>query len=233
MKKYIQEIEAKHYAGLYISGNDYYQLIASGYDKLAPAAQISFKKKTTDQACLFTRAADGISDVNGLKGKTWGGSYFYMGTRFILYKNGVDQPLKRFFGKIVFEQNDYWLNMADELLAGKFDVFSGSGEEEMMGRARDKKYAAIKTLACVPFRSTHMIVFNKENLSKEKMDQLRGLLLNAHKDKDWGTFQFIFSIIQGHFVPFDEEAFKVSKEFVDMSASRGWLKEELNFIAGK
>jgi hypothetical protein len=233
MKKYIQAIEAKNYAGIYISGNDYYQLLASGYDKMVPAAQISFKKKTVDQACLYTRASDGFKSVDDLKSKTWGGSYFYMGSRFIMYNNGIDLPLKKFFGKMVFEQNDFWTNMADQLLAGRIDVFGGSTEEEIMGRARDKKYGAIKTLACSPFRATHMIAFNKTNLSKEKMDQIRGLLFNAHKDKDWGAFQFMFTIINGHFVPFDDAALKVTKEFVDTSVSRGWLKEQLAFIAGK
>ncbi|MFA6449154.1 MAG: PhnD/SsuA/transferrin family substrate-binding protein [bacterium] len=233
IKKYIQSIESKKFAGLYISGNDYYSLVSSGYDKTVPAAQISFKKKTLDQACLFTRSADAIGSIEELKGKTWSGSYFYMGTRFILYKNGIDMPLKKFFGKTVLEDNDFWINMADQLLAGKIDVFAGSMEEEIMGRARDKKYSAVKTLACVPFRSTHMIVFNKANMSKEKMEQIRGMLLAAHKDKDWGPFQFIFAIINGHFVPFNEESFKVSKEFVDTSENRGWLKEQLAFIAGK
>ncbi|MFA6449153.1 MAG: hypothetical protein WCX65_06800 [bacterium] len=232
-KKYIQALEAKNFAALYISGPDYYSMLSSGYNKTAPGVMISFKKKTYDQACLYTRTSDAFSSIQDLKGKAWAGSYFYTGTRFILYKNGIDLPLKKFFGTTSVMLNDYWVNMADMLLAGKVDVFSGSMEEEMMGRARDKKYSQIKTLACVPHRSTHMLIFNKNAMSKEKMDQIRKLLLNAHKDKDFGTFQFIFTIINGHFVPFNEESFKYSKEFVDMSEKRGWLKEQFNFVAGK
>ena len=65
-------------------------------------------------------------------------------------------------------------------------------------------------------------------MSKAKMEQVRSMLLNAHRDKDFGTFQFIFSIIDGHFVPVDEASLKITKEFVDTSASRGWLKEQVN-----
>jgi len=233
LKKYIQSIDSKDYSVMYISGTDYYSFLASGYDKAVPAATISFKKKKVDMACIFTRAADGYKSLDDLRGKTWAGSYFYMGTRYVLYKNGIDVPLKQFFGKLDFEQNDAWLNLADGLLAGNYDVFTGSMEEEIMGRARDKRYAAIKTLACEPHRSTHLIIFNKANLSKEKMTQIRNMLLNAHKDKDFGPFQFIFAIIDGHFVPFDEEAFKINKEFVDTSVSRGWLKEQISFVSGK
>ena len=234
IKKYIQSLESKNFAAMYISGNDYYSLVSSGYDKTIPAVQISFKKNSYDQACLYARSTDGINSIQVLKGKTWSGSYYYMGTRYILYKNGIDMPLKQFFGKTLLDPEDFWVNSADQLVAGKIDAFTGSLEEELMGRSRDtKKYAVIKPVACVPHRSTHLIAFNKEVMSKEKMVQLRGLLLNAHKDKDFGTFQFIFRIIDGHFIPFDEEAFKYSKEFVDTSVSRGWLKEQLNFIAGK
>jgi hypothetical protein len=232
-KKYIQALEAKNYAALYIAGPDYYSMLSTGYNKTAPGVMISFKKKTVDQACLYTRTADAFSSIQDLKGKTWAGSYFYAGTRFILYKNGIDMPLKKFFGKTSVVLNDYWVNMADMLLAGKVDVFSGSMEEEMMGRARDKKYSAIKTLVCVPHRSTHMLIFNKAVMSKEKMDQIKQLLLKAHTDKDFGTFQFIFAIINGHFVPFNEESFQYSKDFVDMTEKRGWVKEQFAFVAGK
>jgi ABC-type amino acid transport substrate-binding protein len=232
-KKYIKQIEDKKYAALYISGPDYYAMLATGYNKAVPGVMISFKRKTTDQACLYTRASDVFNSVEELKGKTWAGSYFYTGTRFILYKNGIDMPLKKFFGQTFVVMDDYWTNMADMLLAGKVDVFSGSMEEEMMGRARDKKYAQVKTLVCTTHRSTHMLIFNKTAMSEEKMEQIRKMLLNAHKDKDFGTFQFIFTIINGHFVPFDEESFKYSKEFVDTSEKRGWVKEQFNFVAGK
>ncbi len=233
-KKYIQAIENKNYAAMYISGNDYYALTASGYDKTIPAVQISFKKKTADQICIYARSTDNIKTVQDLKGKTWAGSYYYMGTRYILYKNGVDMPLKKFFGKTVLEPDDFWVNSADMLVEGKTDAFTGALEEELMGRTRDtKKYAVVKPVLCVPYRSTHMIAFNKENMSKEKMVQIRNILLNAHKDKDFGTFQFIFTIIDGHFVPFDENAFKLSKEYVDTYTNRGWLKEQTAFIAGK
>lgn len=228
-KQFIKNIEDEKFTAIYLSSNDYYQLVSSGYDRLVPVAALSFFKKNYDQVCFYTREADKIEQIEQLRGKKWAGSFFYTGARYILFKNGIDEPLDKFFGKISVETDDFWTNSAERLINGEIDVFTGSIEEETLGRLKDKKFKAIKRQFCVIHRSTHLIAFNK-SVPPEKIQKMRGILLNAHKDKDFQQFWFIFSAIQGHFIPFEEEAFKYTKEFVDTYEQRGWLKEYFKFV---
>ncbi|HOO56512.1 MAG TPA: hypothetical protein PLN69_06800 [bacterium] len=234
IEKYISDIEERDFSAVYLSSNDYYNLTETyGYDKLLPVLSISFNKKTEDLACLYIREGDGIDSVEQLRGKKWAGSYFYMGTRYILEKNGVDEPLADFFGEISLDLKDQWVAMAEKLISGETDVFTGSLEDEMVGRIRDKRYKEIKTLVCEPHRATHMIAFNKDKMSINKMKEYRKILLGAHTDKAFGSFQFLFVAIRGHFVPFSNESYEVTKNYMQTCTERGWLKEQMDFVSGK
>jgi len=228
IEEYIKTIEELNYSAVYISSNDLYRLKLYGYEKLRPAVTITFNNKQYDKICLYMKKDSMAGSITDLEGKTWAGSYFYMPTRYLLYKHGIDMPLGEFFGKLAYEPDDAWVPMATKLVEGEIELFPGTLEEESVGRAKDKRFNDIESGFCVPHRATHLIAFNRE-LPDEKMNQLRHILLGAHKDTDFRPFWFIFAAIQGHFEPFDPKAFNLTQEYVDICNERGWLDEQLEF----
>ena len=226
---FLGRLEDMDYSAVYLSSNDFYRIARSGYEELTPALSISFFDKNYDQVCLYTLKEEEIVDIEELRGRRWGGSYFYMPTRYLLYRNGIDETLGDFFGKMDYVAVDSYVPMARRLLAGEVDVFTGTVEEESVGKMKDKEFGRIEGKFCVKHRATHLIAFH-QSMPREKMQQLRHILLHAHRDKDFRPFWFIFTAIEGHFVPFDSEAFSLTTEYVDTCNERGWLDEHLDFI---
>lgn len=228
-KEFIKEINATNFAFIYLSANDFYELQRYGYDKLVPGVQISLFKKTYDVGCFYTRDGDKITNVEQLRGKTWGGGYSYMDMRYFLLKNGIKDKPEDFFKQIKYFKHDEWQNMAKELVDGNVDVFNSASVHRVFGVGRDERFKTISEGMCVNMRNTHMIAFRKDLPDDHKM-KFAKIMVNAHKDKDFQPFWFIFSALQGNFVPFDKEVFeKYTKPYVNTIKDNGWEKEFIAF----
>lgn len=229
-KEFIKQIEETNFAFIYLSSNDYYELQRYGYDKLVPGVQISLFKKTYDVGCFYTREGDKVTDVEQLRGKIWGGGYSYMDMRYFLLKNGVKDDPKEFFKEIKYFKHDEWQNMAKELVEGNVDVFNSASVHRVFGVGRDERFKTISEGMCANMRNTHMIAFRKDLPDDHKI-KFAKIMINAHRDKDFQPFWFIFSALQGNFVPFDKEVFeKYTKPYVDTIKDNGWEKEYIAIV---
>lgn len=224
-KEFIKNIDAAKYSFIYLSSNDFYELERYGYDKLVPGVQISLFKKTYDVGCFYTREGDQITGVEQLRGKVWGGGYSYLDMRYFLFKNGIKEKPEEFFKELKFFKHDEWPKMAEELVDGNVDVFNSASVHKVFGVGRDERFKTISENMCVKMRNTHMIAFRKELPDEEKL-KFAKIMVGAHKDKAFQSFWFVFSALQGNFVPFDKEVYeKYTKPYIDTIKNNGWEKD--------
>lgn len=229
IEEFIAKLEALDYSAVYLTSTEYYEFLRSGYDKMVPALSVEIFKKTDDRACFFMRPGELPENIEALRGKRWGGSYFHIETRYIFKEHGIDEKPGEFFGEIVFDSDDYWDSMAYGLLDGNFDVFTGIEAQEPLSKLQDERFKSIEKGFCTKYRASHVIAFNKE-LSREKVEDIRKIMLKAHKDTDFAQFRFIFAAIQGRFAPFDKETFALTEDYVEFYRKKGWLDDQIAFI---
>jgi len=210
----------------YINGlelGDYLNKKEKGLDILF---SLSMNKSTIEKSCFFTRIGE-FKDVSELRGKKWLGAVPVM-PRFLLYSNGFDEPIDKFFGEIGY-MTDSPINVLVEALKNKdIDVISTYAHTMRLSGEMNKKPATIQPLYCSDYESTWVFVGNPKT-NKKRMEQITQIMLRAHKDKDFNQFQFAFAMINGKFEKLDDKAIELIKKNAKLFEEKGWYKEEKEF----
>ncbi|MEW5944665.1 MAG: hypothetical protein AB1742_00560 [bacterium] len=228
IEKYIAMIEDENYDFIYIFSDDFVRLRKHGYGKIVPLVTFTFDGKKTDDKCLFFRATDGVKTLTDLKGKRWGGSFYYWFTPSILAAHGVNEPMGEFF-RLVYEPVGVFTSEADMLVENKIDVFTSTTLEHKFLQGADDRYKDIRKGFCIEGTTNHIIGCRKD-FEPHAVKSVLDLLLKAHKDKDFQEYRFFFLALNGHFVKFKEEDLAPTVKLVDAADSNGWTREEIAFI---
>jgi ABC-type phosphate/phosphonate transport system substrate-binding protein len=167
-----------------------------------------------------------------LKGKKWGMSGT-LATYWLLYKSGIKEEPPKFFSEMKFVVENPTKNLFDALLNKDIDVFIVSHKIVDMALNNDAKYnKAIKALTCAEY--DHNMIFSaKKSVPQADMDKIKAAFLNAHKDKAFQSFWFLFKAINGRFVDFDPAALATTQQIVNVATKNHWYEIEKKFITNK
>lgn len=213
-----------------LSPRDYLAIQKKDKDLFKPFVTITFFGKPTTNICMYTRKGENLKTIASVKGKRWGGTST-IPARFMMYKAGTNKPLAEYFASpLQFIEDENIANVMNSLVSKKIDVFIIQNfQVDMAKNADSKKYAAIEANNCMEYDHSWLFVY-KRGTPDDIVKKVKAAFLNAHNDKEFAQFKFLFTAIKGHFVEFDPAKLKVSTEVFDLMNKYGWETEEKNFI---
>jgi ABC-type phosphate/phosphonate transport system substrate-binding protein len=210
------------------SPRDYLTIQKTNKDLIVPSFTIAFFGKPTTTECMYTRKSDGLKTVASVKGKRWGGTGTVQ-SRYMLYKNGFNKPMAEYFSSLSFIPDENITNVLSALLNRKIDVFIMQSLQVDMARKADKKYDSVEASNCMEYDHSWLF-FYKKGTPPDVVAKVKNAFLNAHKDKNFAQFKFMFAAIQGHFLDYDPAKLKTSQEIFSLSEKYKWESEEKSFI---
>jgi len=210
----------------YVFGIEYAQYARSGKDDLVPLFTLSIDGRTMMDQCFYVRKGE-YSDVSELEGKKWAGALL-LPARFLLYSEGIDEPVDEFFGSIRYQTDAPLTGLLDMLESGEIDVFNTFGVIMRLSGELNKKDAFFEPLLCREYDHTWVFVARK-GVSPKFIELTRRIMLNAHNDPDFATFSFAFKLLDGHFVPLDDSSIEKINRIVDLAEKGGWFDEQREF----
>ncbi len=196
-------------------------------EKFPPLMGIMVNGKKNMNYCYYVRKSDNIKSIDQLRGKTFS-TYTYIDGRYLLYKAGIDEPLDKFFGKVVYN-----LGVAPEymkaLVDKKIDTFDTWDFMVETARSVDPKFKDIVPLACNEFGMNSFMIYRKD-LDPAVIDKLRKAALNWKKDPRFSNVKMFFVAVKGDvFVP-TEKDFQLSYDVDKLSTTRKWNEERRAFL---
>ena len=212
----------------YMFAQDFIKYAKTGDNTIVPMFTITLFNKPYSEFCFYTRKDENHESLEDMQGLIWGGAHT-VAARYILYKNGIDEPLDEFFSNMVFINDSDTAAMMDALLDHQIDVAVMASFQTGMVTANNKKYNALAETHCTEYEHNWVFVRHRD-LPKDLVNTIKKTFLRAHKDRDFAKFHFIMQAIQGHFVDIDIKDLKTTKEIVDLAEEHGWYEEEEEFI---
>jgi len=211
----------------YIFGLEYAEYKKAGGKDLAPFFTLGINNSTVMRVCMYTRKGE-FHNVAELKGKRWGGKH-YMIARYLLYKNNFNVPLEKFFGSLTYIPDTPISNLINALKAGKVDAISSYESVVKLSGELNKKDAGFEPLTCDDYESSWLFVA-RQGFPADKIQRIKEIVLNAHKDPDFASFKFAFQMVNGHFLPIDDKAMKQNQYLESLSSKGGWRKEDIAYL---
>jgi ABC-type phosphate/phosphonate transport system substrate-binding protein len=192
-----------------------------------PIATITIENKTHSDVCLYVRKSDNITKVSELKGKKWGGNILYQ-SRLALHDNGFDMPVDKFFSELHYYSDADYKVWVQALLSGKIDTFAHLPSTMRIVMSSSEGGMKIAPIGCVE-NDHNWIFFVRRGISDDFVQKLATTLFDAHKDKDFKEFGFVFTMLKGHFAPFQESNLTRTIQIKDMVKKGHWRDEEAAF----
>lgn len=226
----LRQVKAGKVDFTYISAMEYMDNKAAVDAELVPFFTITMLKKKTTDTCAYVRKDTPFKRMADLRNKRWGGSE-NVPTRYLLYKDGVNEQLPKFFGSMTYIDDANVTKPLNDLLNNKIDVFVTSSYIVEMMKAGNKDYATkLRALTCAEYEH-NWIFFYKKGTPPDVAKGLKNSMLAAHKDKDFAQFKFILTAIQGNFVDFDPKDLENTKKVYKLIKDNNWLAEEKTFLS--
>jgi ABC-type phosphate/phosphonate transport system substrate-binding protein len=196
-------------------------------EKFPPLLGLLVNGKKSMNYCYYVRKEDGIKSIEQLKGKTLV-TYTYRDPRYLLYKAGIDQPLEKYFGKVLYEIGVAPEYMKD-LVEGKVDTFVSWDFLVDTARGVDPRFKNIQQLACKEYGLNSFMIY-RGDLDHATIEKLQKAALNWDKDSHFKNVKFFFVAIKGGvFIPQSSD-FDLSYAIDKLSVDRGWDAERKAFI---
>jgi ABC-type phosphate/phosphonate transport system substrate-binding protein len=226
LKLALAKVDSGEIDMLYLYGLVYAEYLRTGRKDLNPVFVMSMTKHTVLPSCIFVRKGT-FKKVADLRGKRWAGSNL-VPARYLLYKSGIDEPLDKFFGSATYASDSPVTNIIAGLDAGKYDAFTTFDSTIRITGLLTKKNISFEPLYCEDY-DYNWIFLAKKDLPPDFTDNLRKIMLKSDKDPDFAKFQFAFKMVDGKFLPFNEEDFGKVKKINDLIVKEGWREEEKAF----
>ncbi|MFA6449983.1 MAG: PhnD/SsuA/transferrin family substrate-binding protein [bacterium] len=196
-------------------------------EKFPPLLGLLVNGKKNMNYCIYVRKEDGIKSVDQLKGKK-ATTYTYKDMRYLLYKDGIDQPLEKFFGKVTYK-----LGVAPEFMADlvdkKIDAFATWDFLVDTARGADPRFKTIQPIACNEYAMNSFMIY-RNDLAPDDISKLQKAALNWEKDKRFNSVKFFFVAIKGGvFIPKPQD-FELTYAVDKLIESKGWENERKTFI---
>ena len=120
-------------------------------------------------------------------------------------------------------------NLLDALIEEKIDVFVLQDfMVDMVLNGQPKYSKKVEKIKCKQFDHNFIFVYRK-GVSKKVLKKVQSNFLNAHKDKDYRQFHFLFKAINGKFVKFKSKNLKTTKAILKKANKEGWFEQEKEF----
>lgn len=223
----VEKVESGEVDVSFLLGTEYAAYQDSGKDILMPLFSLSMSGQTIMPTCLF--AAKGrYESVEDLRGLRWGGVYIKP-TRYLLYKEGIDEPVDKFFSDVEFVSDMPVTGLIDGFENGDYDVFNTYDVTVRVAGFMNKKDISFEPVSCVDYNHSWVFVYRKD-LDPDVMNEFRDLMLGADKDNRFAKFQFAFKMIQGRFLPLDMEEINEVVEIYEFEKKQGWNEEEEKYF---
>ncbi|HOX29267.1 MAG TPA: PhnD/SsuA/transferrin family substrate-binding protein [bacterium] len=211
----------------FMSGTDYAEAVLKGSKGLVPMFIMTINQNPVTNYCLYARKGE-FTDVTQMKGKKWGGVGI-VPTRYLLSTKGVNSPLDKYFSSIRFIQDSPPNNIVSLLQKKEIDVFISADTGIWLSGMLRQKDAIFEPVYCAP-AETNIIFIARSSLDGALIEELKKIMFNAHKDKDFAQFKFAFQMVNGKFVPVDQASLQVPMKVMKLAIKNGWLKEDMAFF---
>lgn len=182
--------------------------------------------RTTLRQCVYTLKGK-YEKIEELRGTRWAGPRL-IPMRYMLYTEGIDEPLDHFFSSIDYETDAPVANLVDMLTGGEIDSFIAYSSIMRISGQTQKKDIEFEPLHCGDITPAWVFVAWR-NVPPGMISKIRQTLLSAHRDKDFASFRFAFQLVGGHFVPVDEEVLENAEKYVEIINEKDWYAEETAF----
>ncbi len=221
----------------YVNGLEYADAMAKYPNVFKPEFILAFDNKKNKDVCLYVAKNSPYKDVKSLKGTVYGAEDTFQ-TRLILHENGIDVPLASFFKSTKFVITSPVTVAVEALMKGDIDVFETDKSLMMMSGGvvggSDKNNQAspasvVRELACTVY-DTNWIFGHRPDMPPDLAKKITQTMVNAHKNKAFQKFQFMFIAIKGHFVPYTDKDFQRTLEIKKIKDKFDWEKEWVEFV---
>ena len=207
-----------------------YVMIKDEVDKvMTPFLTITMLKKRQTGVCAYVKKDAPYEKLSDLKGKKWGGTET-MRTRFLLHREGIDEPLAKFFGSMTYIDDGDIRKPLDEVIDGKIDVYTAYELLASMLKSNNRKYVdELKQVGCGDFEH-NWIFFYKNDVPKDIVGMVGRSMLQAHKDKELVHFKLLLTAIKGNFEKYDPKDLAATVKTVELMKKFKWMDEEQSFL---
>lgn len=189
-----------------------------------PIATLTVMNSKSMNMCFYVKKGDKHSSVSDFKKKKIALTTTHS-VRWLLHeKAGYDGSLYDYFSDVVFVPDSDVLSGVNEVIEGKVAAFVTNKGNFAMSNAGEKGNQ-VEPILCSEF-AMYFIVSASPEVKPEMVQKVKSLLLNAHKDKAFDKFKFVFTAIKGHFMPVTDEDLKITKQVVQLSEKYKWDDDE-------
>jgi ABC-type phosphate/phosphonate transport system substrate-binding protein len=214
----------------YIGAMEYLDNKSAIDAEMIPFFTLTMMKKKYSVACAYVKKDSTYKNMKDLRGKRWGGTET-VPVRVLMYKDGVNEPMSKFFGSMSFVDDANVTKPLDKLLNNQLDVYVTMSYIVDMMKAANKDYATkLRELSCLEYEH-NWIFFYKKGTPPDIVNGLKNSMLNVHKDQAFAQFRFILTAIQGNFVDFDPKDLDNTKKIYKFAKENGWFDEEKAFVS--
>lgn len=214
---------------LYMGTDSMLELMRKGIN-YEPLVLVSVMKGKGAKVCVY--ATGGVRKLADLKGKTIsnfgaGSPAVYMAARKLLFDNGFDMPLDKFFGGVINLPGGNSPYQA--LLMGKTD---GHIDLNCFFAFFSQSIAHMKDIhpvACSEDYPTFGIFMREGRIAPEDAEALRKYLEGLHRNPAIAEMRTMFIAVDAKLVAPDPELMKRFRDLVDESERRGWYDEAMMY----
>ncbi len=211
---------------IFWTGQDYSEYLDTGKDTLVPLFSLTMMGKTIVDSCIYARKGE-IKNISELRGKRWAGTRVSP-TRYLLYKEGIDEPVDKFFGSVQFKSDSPITNIVEGLENNEYDAFTSYDTYIGISGMDTKKDKPFEPVVCHEYDNTWTFMASKR-LPHEFMEKYRKIMLKSYKDPDFAKFKFAFNMIRGRFIPVKNDEVQRIKKIYDLRIEKGWDREDKKF----
>ena len=190
---------------------------------VTPAFAWSVNHQKFGKECLYVKKGSGITHVKQLQGKTITGLTSYQTVRRLLWENGVDMPLKKFFGKFAYIDDP--MEQYQSLLAGKVDTFHDTWQGWSFYKNMKPQFKDVTPLACLKDPQPMVFFGLRKNADKAAAQKVGDYLITAHRDPEMASAKWFFLDFLGEFFKVDNTYLAASAKTFEDNRKRGWMKE--------
>ncbi len=225
LEEMVKRLKAKKTDIVLLSAEDYY-LWPGMKDLVIPFASWTVAGKQFGRECLYASPKSGIKTAKDLKGKSIDGLKDYFTVRHILFKNGVDAPLKNFFGRFDFQSNTEL--SVEAMMQGKLDTVLINHQLAFYLSSIKPAYRALVPVACAENMPLYMIMIRK-GADMNMINKLAPLLWTAHRDPSFAPIKWFFLAFKGAFFKLDANYLASFKPVLAQGQAKGWAKETMDW----
>ncbi len=205
-----------------LSPGEYHRAGRRGHQvKLWMSMTVNMQKLS--QFCVYTKAGGPIKSLKDLKGKAFAGMDEYVAVRTLFAKEGVNEPLWKFFGSIPLKDSSS--ENFEAILSGKLAGMAQSAFGYKFLVQQNPKFKGVRPFKCLDQYPNQLIV-TVPSVNPADSNTLTSVLVNAHRDPEFRSAKWFFLAINGAFFPADASLLAGFQQLMKDATAKGYVKEE-------